>query len=174
MLKLPNIPEALAKEISSKLMYELNSPKLNGEKLEICYEQVDKLLQTIKEYFPCKPKCSFCCKHDVVITQFEAEYISLKTGIKINMKPFTFSNHSDCPFLKDNLCSIYKYRPLICRTYHIATTPDNCEKKLIDKSLQYGTEFGGYGNPIFRAIGEWINLINNQFNYCKRDIRNFF
>lgn len=86
MLKLPNIPEALAKEISSKLMYELNSPKLNGEKLEICYEQVDKLLQTIKEYFPCKPKCSFCCKHDVVITQFEAEYISLKTGIKINSK----------------------------------------------------------------------------------------
>ena len=28
---------------------------------------------------------------------------------------------------KDTICSIYKYRPLICRTYHVRGNPKECE-----------------------------------------------
>jgi Fe-S-cluster containining protein len=31
-----------------------------------------------------------------------------------------------CAFLKDGECSIYDLRPMSCRTYYVATSPDNC------------------------------------------------
>lgn len=174
MISIPPIPRDIANEVSSILNNALNANISIYDKIEICYEQVDKILNILKESFPCKPGCSFCCKHDVLITELEANYISLKTGIKLNMQKFSYFNHSNCPFLKDDFCSIYKYRPFICRTYHILASPENCKKDLSNKCLQYGKELSGYGNPIFKAIGEWINIVNSKANYSKKDIRDFF
>lgn len=173
-MTIQNIPDSIKKEISLILNKELNTAKNNIEKLEICYEQVDKILSIIKDCFPCKPGCCFCCKSDVLITQFEAIYISKKTGINLKNKKFSLSNHSDCPFLKENICSIYKYRPFICRTYHIATDPKHCTENQETRNYQYGTELGNYGNPIFKSIGDWIIRVNNKMNYCRKDIRDFF
>ncbi len=38
------------------------------------------------------------------------------------------SNRIPCPFLNDNLCSIYKVRPLACRTFYVTDSPDYCEQ----------------------------------------------
>ncbi|MBI4875635.1 MAG: YkgJ family cysteine cluster protein [Acidobacteria bacterium] len=33
-----------------------------------------------------------------------------------------------CPFLEDELCTIYETRPLQCREYFVLTPPENCER----------------------------------------------
>ena len=33
-----------------------------------------------------------------------------------------------CPFLSENKCSIYQVRPITCRTFYVADSPEKCEK----------------------------------------------
>ena len=80
---------------------------------------------------------------------------------------------------KDNICSIYKYRPLICRTYHVRGNPKECEcdyNNAVSKRLeQYGTKIGGYGNKIYSEFAGFIDYVNiSIFKGELKDIRNYF
>ena len=76
----------------------------------------------------CKKGCSLCCeKGDYPLSDIELEYlmqgfISLESEQKIivqnNIK--NMKKGDKCPFLINNLCSVYHYRPIICRTYGLA------------------------------------------------------
>lgn len=173
MINIPPIPWELANGVANRLNMALNSNINIFEKLSICYEETDRVLSFLKDYFPCSCGCSYCCKSDVMISQYEAQFIAERTGIKLKNKPFSVFNHTDCPFLKDNKCSVYKYRPFICRTLHVASNPENC-KTNGNMTLFYGTELSGYGNKIFESIGQYIKQVNNQMNGCTKDIRSFF
>ncbi len=92
-----------------------------------------------KEYIHCKLRCSHCCQRGYYpVTEVESKFIkegfdkldeSLKTqiyekAVKIaNERKMFVENGNDilqfkycCPFLTDDLCSIYEHRPIICRT----------------------------------------------------------
>jgi Fe-S-cluster containining protein len=91
-----------------------------------------------KEYLHCKKGCSYCCKNgQYPISQIEFEYLligynalsnDMKEIIKTEIskvkrkrqdnpdKDFTYA----CPFLLNNECSIYEYRPIICRTHGLS------------------------------------------------------
>ena len=81
-----------------------------------------------KEYIYCQKGCSLCCKNgDYPLSQLELEYLmqgyitldnSLKIIIQNNIK--SMKKGSVCPFLVNNECSIYKYRPIICRVHGLA------------------------------------------------------
>jgi Fe-S-cluster containining protein len=85
-------------------------------------------------HFECS-KCGLCCgdtkekPRRILLLETEVEEISNKTGLPkhefINQitgkTPYIYemkkSNEGKCCFLKDNQCSIYGLRPLICRFY---------------------------------------------------------
>lgn len=82
-----------------------------------------------KEYIKCAEKCSYCCENGNYPLS-ELEFELLKVGISkldrveiklILHKALQISEKGEksykCPFLKDNLCLVYKYRPLVCRSY---------------------------------------------------------
>lgn len=83
--------------------------------------------------FECN-KCGLCCgdtkekTRRILLLQKEAEVISQETSIPIqefatetNNKPYVYEmkkpNQGKCFFLKNNQCTIYNQRPLICRFY---------------------------------------------------------
>jgi len=62
----------------------------------------------------CRPGCSGCC---VNLSVFRVEFDYIAAQIKKSGQQLSFNKQLSCGFLKDNLCSIYKFRPLICRTH---------------------------------------------------------
>lgn len=89
-MELPNIPSKLVAEINNNLVV-LQNPNINNfARLEAVYKESDKINDFLKPYFSCNRGCCFCCKYDVLITKFEAMYISLKTGINLRNNSFSF------------------------------------------------------------------------------------
>jgi Fe-S-cluster containining protein len=79
-------------------------------------------------------KCGLCCgdteqkTRHILLLESEAEEISQKTSQKtqdfcepiIGKEPYVYEMEKTmgkCVFLKDNQCTIYELRPLICRFY---------------------------------------------------------
>ena len=81
-----------------------------------------------KEYICCCMGCSFCCeKGDYPISQVELEYLihgfmvlpdNIKRLVQENIK--NIQKGKICPFLIDKKCSVYEYRPIICRVHGLA------------------------------------------------------
>ena len=81
-----------------------------------------------KNYIQCQKGCSFCCqKGDYPISELELKYL-MQGFIKLeNEKKQIVQNNvknmqkgEACPFLVDDLCSLYEYRPIICRVHGLA------------------------------------------------------
>jgi len=76
-------------------------------------------------------KCGRCCKtcEPITVTDDDIKTIAFALGIKPDLvianfikpvKPHGLSLRTPCPFLKENLCSIYEARPRSCRTFPFA------------------------------------------------------
>lgn len=88
-------------------------------------ENVKKLLEIHGPNIICKPKCSSCC---VNLTVFQIEFESIKHEMGtdgFDIGSVTFDDQATCGFLKNDLCQIYKYRPIICRTHGIPISFQN-------------------------------------------------
>jgi Fe-S-cluster containining protein len=88
------------------------------EKLE--YHEI-KLLQRYGNLINCKRGCSACCILESVFPIEAYAIYSSPISKEIISKSYT-SNESDkiektCVFLKDEICTIYPVRPVICRTH---------------------------------------------------------
>lgn len=63
----------------------------------------------------CRPGCAGCC---VNLTVFPVEYAAILQDLQVaGVKSLQLDPAAACAFLKDNLCQIYQYRPIICRTH---------------------------------------------------------
>lgn len=95
----------------------------NFRKLEIIYELQDSLSASISKYTPCKKGCSACCHYNVNVSALEVDYIEKMTGHQRSRKLAPSENFlgKPCPFLIDNACSIYEFRPFACRRHHALT-----------------------------------------------------
>ncbi len=81
-----------------------------------------------KSHIHCKIGCSSCCETgDYPLSQLELEYlmqgyINLENEVKIivqeNIKKL--EKGGCCPFLVEKKCSVYLYRPIICRVHGLA------------------------------------------------------
>lgn len=91
--------------------------------------------QTFDDLKPeCKPGCSFCCSAKVEVSDPEALHIAaamrsmpeargqwLTAALRsqlANRSNTTAHTRVPCGFLQDDLCSIYEYRPAVCRRAH--------------------------------------------------------
>ena len=106
--------------MARKISYSEFINKLDA-RLESCFKQHE-------QFVCCKAGCSACCeKGDYPVSNLELEYLmqgfinlenTVKSRVQANIK--TMVKGGKCPFLIDNLCSVYPYRPIICRTHGLA------------------------------------------------------
>jgi len=93
----------------------------------------DMAAKVIAPFTPCKKGCSDCCHNTAIISELDAMQIAKATGAPLATPQRVFDVNSGdearrtyashyagvaCTFLKDNLCSIYADRPVVCRVHH--------------------------------------------------------
>lgn len=75
----------------------------------------------------CKKGCSACCHIPVILLASEAKVIAKEIGVTLKLVPLERRNQPApkfqgegyaCPLLKEQKCSIYESRPLVCRTLY--------------------------------------------------------
>lgn len=129
------IPPDLAQREETLFMRLSTSKGSFHEKLQKLYVFMDDLYAFIGKFIPCRKGCSDCCYIEVSISSLEAQYIENNLGVRqspnLNRKDLF---GSACPFLDNRTCSIYKYRPFVCRR-HIALfdNPKWCHLDLCNK-----------------------------------------
>ena len=115
--------------------------------LEFINEKIEKFFNRQKEYIFCKKGCGLCCKNaQFPFSKIEMQYLfigckDLDAGTfnkieeniekiieqKKNFKGEKFTY--DCPFLINNVCSVYNHRGIVCRSFGLMTIIQNTDKK---------------------------------------------
>lgn len=90
--------------------------------------KLEKYFKEHQNFIQCKAGCSNCCKKgDYPVSQLELEYLmqgfialdnETKKLVQENIK--FMKKGGSCPFLINNKCSVYPYRPIICRVHGLA------------------------------------------------------
>lgn len=111
--------------------------------LEFLDSKLEGFFDSQKPFIFCKKGCAKCCKHaefPYSVTEmrylFEGiEKLDIETQEKIeeNLKKVIEAKQKykgkkflyDCPFLIDNVCSVYDYRGVICRSFGLMTNYEN-------------------------------------------------
>ncbi len=151
-------------------------------------EKLDKKLQSYfdehKDFICCKAGCSACCeKGDYPISQLELEYlmqgfISLdnETKIKVQENIKSMVKGGKCPFLISSLCSVYPYRPIICRVHGLVYLYKEGSVK-VPYCVNYGKNYSNVFenneitiNPVLENLD--TTEILKEFNFG--EIRNLF
>ncbi len=106
--------------------------------IRVITEHINSHFEEQKEYIFCKEGCSLCCQNaQYPCTELEFKFLNLGFSLlDINLKNKIFENiikikkdkntfsetkfRYTCPFLIDNKCSVYYYRPLICRSFGLS------------------------------------------------------
>lgn len=85
----------------------------------------DKYYAPVATVAPCRKGCAHCCYVAVPLTQTEANIIGEAIGRRARRVPASLlaltkdiGYHNPCPFLLNNVCSIYEHRPHACRTHY--------------------------------------------------------
>lgn len=143
--------------------------------------KIDKYFEEYKDYICCEAGCSLCCeKGDYPITESELKtlmraYILLDNSLKIRVQKNIkeMKKGGACPFLIDKLCSVYEYRPMVCRIHGLAyLTKNNIVK--VPYCANYGKNFAKvYSNgeflaePIKENLDELLGETQNLYDWLK-------
>lgn len=136
---LRKIENLLPRSLAIREEQIFNTMRFSGKsyvkQLEKLYSLMDDLYSFFRQYTPCKKGCSYCCNIQVSVSPLEVEYIEHSTGIKraLNLGIGEFFG-TPCPFLDNNICSIYKYRPFVCRRHNaLFNDPEWCNLDLCNR-----------------------------------------
>jgi Fe-S-cluster containining protein len=147
----------------------------------ILYRLFDEYLaEEIAPISTCKRGCSHCCNVSVTVTSPEVVYIQHHMGIKtISMKDEEIRKDykTPCPFLKQNECSIYEYRPAVCRAFTSVDDPKLCEGNNQSHNLIALAPPGEGGSEYLNYLyWAYVNKLHKRFNFdcVGKDIRQYF
>lgn len=171
--------EAIIKNIEREMPVELKRfeagitrtiMKAKGSPLETLgelYRCMDKVFDFLGNYTPCKKGCSHCCYYKIDVSELEVAYIEQYTGVKREPHgDVMFGTHGmPCPFLRGAECSIYRFRPYVCRKHVTVDAseywchPNRCNGTLLMLLQSSGSE------------AAYSRLVNTA---RLADIRNYF
>ena len=136
------------------------------------------------EHINCKTGCSSCCEEgDYPLSQIELEYLmqgyaklddDTKRIIQNNIK--NIKKGGMCPFLVNKKCSVYTYRPIICRVHGLAYLCNNDVVK-----VPYCAKNGKNYSKVYKDGEITINPIKENLdtqelinNYDFGEVRNLY
>lgn len=147
------------------------------KKLKIYFEKDAK-------HICCKSGCSACCETgDYPISQLELEYImkgfaklnnDIKRKVQENIK--TVKKGGACPFLVEKLCSIYPYRPIICRVHGLAYLCTNNKVKVpycVNNGKNYSAVYSDE-SIVIDPVSENLDTPDVLKNFEYGEIRNLY
>lgn len=172
------IPSADSREVS-QLPKRISIMNARGSaKLRQIHVAADRIFTYATPHAACARGCAHCCYIAVRITTAEAHFIGEHIGV--SPKEFSstvirdansFSNKTPCPFLKNDECSIYEWRPLTCRS-NFNFDQDNywCRYENWDKPGAVVPK------PMIEALHQAYDVVSHKrpTDAVAADIRDFF
>lgn len=138
----------------AEALYEMSHEKDGIEIMQWVIEQVDKVITQpeFERFTSCKRGCNFCCHDNIILSEFEADYLKHilrgkfrpnKRRLKIQKKAKDFMKlpwaMRGCSLLnKNGECTIYENRPLVCKLHNSTGDPIQCKVDLTGKSGEHG------------------------------------
>ncbi len=129
--------------------------------------RLELYFQEHQSFIHCKSGCSFCCeKGDYPMSDIELRYLmkgyagldnETKILVQANIK--TIKKGGTCPFLINQKCSVYQYRPIICRVHGLAYL---CKENTV--KLPYCTNNGLNYSQIYEDGEITINPITENLD----------
>ncbi len=110
--------------------------------------KLNKFFEQQKDYISCKRGCALCCKDaefpysaiemQLLLNGFNSLDKEVKNKVETNIQEILKKKKEhkegrfvyDCPFLINNVCSIYEYRGVVCRSFGLMALPDSSHKKV--------------------------------------------
>ncbi len=108
--------------------------------LNFINEKLNKFFERQKAYIFCKKGCAKCCKNaEFPYSDIELKYL-LSGASKLPLETMNLIDKKigkiledkknfkgkrflyDCPFLIDDVCTVYEFRGIVCRTFGLATS----------------------------------------------------
>jgi len=171
---LASIPSDLSRRedaIQGVLSLENASPR---SKLRKIYRLIEEFSNLSAPFVACKKGCSSCCHMNIAIWRVEADYIGKQAGRSpariLNTRAHRLEEFigKPCPFLREDTCTIYQFRPYVCRK-HVSfdTTPYWCEPSRALTVSVPKVHFSGIDNALATLTGKTSSDIF-------ADIRDFF
>lgn len=167
-----------------ELLKELENENLDRlEKVKKIYDFITfHNAELFEKQSVCAAGCAHCCKINVDMTEVEAAYIAKNIDREYNQNIESedaeqIIPNGYCQFLdqESSKCTIYEYRPSVCRMYHVFESPELCKAK--EQQYQVTLASAALIEPLY--INEFIiKLSNNEELKLKRaglrDIRQWF
>lgn len=130
----------------------------------------------------CKKGCSYCCSINVDVPEVEASYIAENIGMSTkNSHIFSVPDKQYfgtlCPFLDQNnhICSIYEFRPSVCRSYFVFDDPELCKQEIgqLEVNINSSTLVSSlFFNYLISKLSK--NTAIDYLHKGTRDIREWF
>ena len=147
-------------------------------------KKLEEYFKIHKEFIHCKLGCSACCeKGDYPLSKIELEYLmqgfialNNETKIKVQNNVKKMIKGESCPFLIDKKCSVYPFRPIICRVHGLAYI---CKDKVVkvpycvNDSKNYADVYKD-GEITINPILENLDTQNLLKDFDFGEIRNLF
>ena len=164
------VPESI-KEREKTLFARISKSKGNPiTKLKRLYSEMEVIYSYLSKFSICKSGCDSCCHQEIALSELEVEYILKNTKAKRKKVEIALDTpNAPCPFLKNHKCSIYAYRPFLCRRHlSIADSSRWCEQDVC-----HDYEFPHIN---FSGVDESYGYIftNNSKAQLHKDIRQVF
>ena len=157
--------------------------------LEIIQNNLDKFFEQQAPYIACKKGCGLCCQNaEFPFSEIEFNYLikgsfalskEIQTKVEENIsnvlkdkKAFVGEKFKyNCPFLINNVCSIYEHRGIVCRTFGLIE--ENRDKAKIpfchEKGMNYSNVIDEEKNTIsqekYLALNEKKRPLAYNINY---------
>jgi Fe-S-cluster containining protein len=149
------------------------------EVVNYAHQYIDAYLEKSKlfEKASCKGLgCSFCCHSVIYGSEIEMDYIKHNIKllkIKPNKRRSKLQNSvkdesklkwvdKACPYLTDDKkCSIYEFRPIVCRTHNSTENPDNCNKE-DENGYEKQLTIGELRMIVTEAVTVILNLLTSD------------
>lgn len=166
---LPPIPKEFLEE-GRALVQRAGQGMGRHSVLRRIYELADKIGDLIFPHTVCAKGCSACCNIPVFVTRLEASYIERNTNVRMTtgVRSSITKGTGPCPLLSESgSCSVYQFRPFVCRAYAAFDDPQLCAQQDV-----LHVTYEPSSNPIFKDSASWILALNG--NDAVADIRNFF
>jgi len=154
--------------------------------LEIVDTKLGHMFEKQAPFIKCKKGCVYCCREGEYPLS-ELEYVNMmlyyhtldneiKGVINQNIADLLKKNRKkfyECPFLVNDLCSVYPARPLLCRTFGLISFRKDGRKKMpfcVDLGLNYSDVYEKETGMLVKCADDGTEPI--AFNIDRRTLRN--